>query len=62
MLRRNSAVGTATRYGLYGPEFEPRWLRDFPRTFTLSLWPTQPHIIRVTGVFTPGGKAAVAWR
>ena len=60
MLRRNSAVGTATCYGLYGPGFEPRLVRDFPRIFTLSLWPTQPHIIRVTGFFFPEVKQL--WR
>jgi len=37
MMRRNSVVGTATRYRLYGPGFEGRWVRDLPRTFTLPL-------------------------
>jgi hypothetical protein len=47
MMCRNSVVGTDTCYGLEGTGFEPRWVRDFPRTFTLVLGPTQ----RVTGFF-----------
>ena len=27
---RDSSVGIATRYGLYGPGIESRWGRDFP--------------------------------
>jgi hypothetical protein len=29
MMRRKSIVGTATRYGLDGPGFEPRWVEIF---------------------------------
>jgi hypothetical protein len=29
-IHRDSLVGTATRYGLDGMEFESRWRRDFP--------------------------------
>jgi hypothetical protein len=60
MVRRNSVVGTATCYGLYVLGFEPRWVRDFPRTFTLNLWPPQPPIKRVTGFFFPEVKQL--WR
>jgi len=38
-MRWNSVVVTDTRYRLDGPGFEPRWMRGFPRTFTLGLWP-----------------------
>jgi len=50
-MRRNSVVITANRYRLDGPGFEPRWVRDFTRTFTLGLWPNQPPIKRVAGSF-----------
>jgi hypothetical protein len=41
---RDSSVGKATRYGLYGPGIESRWGRDFPHPFGPALGPTQPPI------------------
>ena len=41
---RHSSVGTATRYGLGGPWFEPRWSRDFPDPCIPIPWPTQPLV------------------
>jgi len=37
---RDSAVGTATRYGLDGPGIESRWGRDFLHPSRLALGPT----------------------
>ena len=56
MVGRDSSVGTATLYGLDGPEIESRWGRDFSQPFRPALGPTQPPIQWVPGLF-PGGKA-----
>ena len=58
---RDSAVGTATRYGLDGPGIESRWGRNVPHLSRPALGPSQPPIQWVPGLF-PGGKAAGAWR
>ena len=50
-MDRNTSVGIATRYGLYGPGIESRWRRDFPHPSTLALGPTQPPIQWVAGLF-----------
>ena len=55
-------TGIATRYGLYGPGFESRWVgRDFPYPSIPALGPTQPPIQRVPclsrGVKRPGRGA-----
>jgi hypothetical protein len=52
---RDSVVGIATRYGLDGPGIESRWGRDFPHPSRPALWPTQPPIQWVPGLF-PGVK------
>jgi len=39
-----SAVGTATRYGLNGPGIETRWGWDFTHPSRTALGPTQPHV------------------
>ena len=52
---RDSAVGTATRFG---PVIESRWGRDFPHLTTPALGPTQPPIQWLPGI--PGDKAAAA--
>ena len=38
----DSAVGTASCYGLGGAEFKFRWGHDFPHSSRLALEPTQP--------------------
>jgi hypothetical protein len=48
---RDSPVGIATRYGLDGQGFESRWRRDFPQPSRLVLWPTQPSIQWVPGLY-----------
>jgi hypothetical protein len=57
---RDSAVGIATRYGLYGPGIESRWRRYFPHPSRPALGPNQPPLHWVPGLF-PGGKATGAW-
>jgi len=47
----DSSVGIATRYGLYGPDIESRWGRDFPYPYRSAVGPTQPAIQRVPGLF-----------
>ena len=44
---RDSSVGTATRYGLDGPEIEFRWRRDFSYPSRQAMWSTQLPIQRV---------------
>jgi len=41
----HSAVGLATRYGLYGPGLNPGGGRDFPHQSRPALGPTQPPVI-----------------
>jgi hypothetical protein len=55
----DSAVCTATRYGLDGPVIESRWRRDFPHPSKPALGPKQPPVQQLP-VF-PGAKAAGAW-
>jgi hypothetical protein len=58
---RDSSVGTATRYGLHGPEIESRWGGDFFRTCLDR--PCGPPSFIYNGYWVfPGGKAAEAWR
>ena len=56
---KDSSVGTATRYGLGGQEFESRWERDFPHTPRPALGPTLPPIEWVPGPFPGRGFKAV---
>ena len=58
---RDSSVGIATRYGLDGPGIESRWGRDFRHLSRQVLWPMQPPIEWILGLF-PRGKAAGVWR
>jgi len=51
----DSSVGTATRYGLGGPEIESRWMRDFPHLSRPALGTTQPPIQWVPGLFKARG-------
>ena len=59
-IRRDSVVGVAIHYELYGSRIECRWRRDFPRLSRPSQGPTQPPGQWVPG-HIPGGKAAGAW-
>ena len=54
VVGRDSSVGTATHYGLDGPEIESRWWRDFLHPSRPALGPTQPPFT-CTGSF-PGIK------
>ena len=47
---RDGSVGTATRYGLDGPEFESRRGLDFPHPSRPALGSTQPPIQWVPGL------------
>jgi hypothetical protein len=51
---RDSSVGIATRYGLDGPRVESSWGRDFSHPSRPVLWPTQPPIQWVPGLFSGG--------
>jgi hypothetical protein len=57
---RDSSVGTATRYGLDGPEIVSRWGRHFLHLSRPALGPTNP-LYNGYRVF-PGRKATRAWR
>ena len=46
---RNSSVGIATCYGLYGPGIESRWGQNFSRPSRPAIGPTQPPIQGVPG-------------
>ena len=61
LMRRDSSVGIATRYGLDGPRIESQWGQDFPHPSRSALEPTQPPITWVRSL-SPGGKATGAWR
>ena len=53
-------VITVTRYRLDGPGFEFWWGRDFLHLSSLALWPMQPPMQWVLGLFT-SCKAAGLW-
>jgi len=53
-------VSTATHCRLDGPGFEFRLGREFLHLSSLALWPTQPPMQWVLGLFT-SGKAAGLW-
>jgi len=56
LVGRDSAVGTATRYGLEVPEIESRWELNIPHPCRADMRPTQPPILTIgTGLF-PGVK------
>ena len=61
IVGRDSSVGIATPYGLYGPGIKSWWGRDFPHLSRPVVGPTQPPVQWVPVSF-PGGKAAGAWR
>ena len=55
---RDSLVGTATRYGLEGSGFEPRWGLGFSRPSRMVPSPTQPPVqgqqVTFPGLKRPG--------
>jgi hypothetical protein len=55
-----SVVGMATRYGLGGPEIEPR-LGEIFRTGSDRPW-VPPNFLHNGYRFFPGGKEAGVWR
>ena len=57
--RKDSAVGTANRYGLDGPEIEFRRGKDFSHPSRPVLGLNQPPVQWIPGLF-PRGKAGVA--
>ena len=61
IVDRDSAVGTATRYGLDGPGIESRWGGDFQHPVQTGPRSTQPPVQMVSNLFSKG-KAAGAWR
>jgi hypothetical protein len=60
MVVRDSAVGVATCYGLYGPGIESRWGRDILHPSRPVLGLIEPPLHWVPGLSR--GKAAGAWR
>ena len=58
---RDSSVGIATRFGLFGPGMKFRRGRDFPHPSGHTLGRTQRPVQRVPALF-PGGSAAGTWR
>ena len=57
---RDSSVGMAIRYGLYGPGIEAWWGRDFTNPSRPTLGPTQPPVQWVPGLSRE--KKAGVWR
>jgi hypothetical protein len=47
---RDSSVGIATRYGLYGPGIECRWGRGFPHSSRTALRHIQPPVQWIPGI------------
>jgi hypothetical protein len=48
---RDDAVGIATRYGLDGPGFEPRWKKDF--SLPIQTGPEAPSVSYTRGTESP---------
>jgi len=57
---RDSAVGTATHYGVYGTGFEYRYGQDIPHPSRTSVGP--PSLLNFAYPFISGGKEVGAWR
>ena len=58
-VRKDSALGTAIRYGLDGPRIKLRWGKDFSRPSRPIIGLTQPPVQWIPGLF-PRGRAGVA--
>ena len=57
----DTSVGTATRYGLYGPGIESRWGGEILHTRPDLPWGPPSLLCNRYQVF-PGGTAAEVWR
>ena len=55
MVGRNSSVGVAIRYRIYGPGIETRWGREFRHPYKPALGPHPASYTMGTGAF-PGVK------
>ena len=60
-MGRDSSVGIATRYGLYGPGIDSQWGVKFSAPVQTGRGPTQPPVQWMPGL-CPGGRATAAWR
>jgi hypothetical protein len=61
VVGRDTVVGTATRYGMDGPEIESRWVGDFTHPSRPALRPNQPPLKWVPGLSREWSDRGVAF-